>query len=48
MRVQDQDKWNCDLTYIWEGKPIGLDWKKNLKESLWFGELKCKLGSKVV
>jgi hypothetical protein len=32
-----------------EGKPIGSNQKKNnLKESSWFGELKCELGSKVV
>jgi hypothetical protein len=33
---------------ILEGKPIGPDLKKIFKESSWFGESKCKLGSKVV
>ncbi len=34
---------------ILEGKPIGpLDPKKSLKGSSWFGEPKCKLGSKVI
>jgi hypothetical protein len=33
---------------ILEEKPIGPDPKKSLKESSWFGEPKCKLGSKVV
>ncbi len=33
---------------IFEGKPIGLDQKKILKESSWFEESKRKLRSKVV
>jgi len=33
---------------ILEGKPIGPDLKKIFKESSWFWESKCKLGSKVV
>jgi hypothetical protein len=56
MRVKDQDKSNCDLAPIrkcllimalfWR-ESFGLDPKKNLKESSWFGERKCKLGFKV-
>jgi hypothetical protein len=30
-----------------EGKPIGPNQKEELKGELWFGEPKCKLGSKV-
>jgi hypothetical protein len=51
MRVQDQDKSNCDLAYMASfcRKNQLVETKKNsLKESSWFGEPKCKLGLKVV
>ncbi len=42
--------WFCLHGIILEGKPIGLEHTKktSLKENPWFGEPKCKLGSKVV
>jgi hypothetical protein len=49
VRVKDQDKSNCDLVYmaLFGRESLGLDQKKTLKESSWFGKPKCKLGSKV-
>ncbi len=40
-------KWYLHGTIL-EGNSIGMDQKWNSKESSWFREPKCKLGSKVV
>ncbi len=49
--IQDQDKLNCDLAYMtsfWrETNWFRPKKEKSLKESSWFGESKCKLGSNV-
>jgi hypothetical protein len=51
MRVYDQDKSNCDSTYMasfWKENQLVWTDKKNLKENSWFKEPKCKLGFKIV
>jgi hypothetical protein len=45
-----KDKSNCDLAYVtsfWRENQLVQTKKNSLKESSWFREPKCKVGSKV-